>query len=523
MTSRILPLVAAAALAWSGLAHAQPAAPPAPSPGAQPACPAAAYLTLESGRLVAVDWVDYRPGAVHTLAVVNQSRVVDATIDLRPDQSAARSAVLLSIAGEAEPKGPPRQPTVRDLGTGGVYWSDFVTSSLAQAIARARALGQPTARIPALSLFSAARGEALVERLDATDWIVSYHNKRYLALTDAAGCLVSATLPEYGVTIERRFDFPRSAYPPWLRYGAPPDHAYSAQEVAIRAPQGHVLAGTLTLPPSNGKRVAAVVLITGLSPSERNGGDPPWMPLRDLADALTRAGVAVLRVDDRGMGRSTGDHKPSTTEDEAADVRTEIAWLRARRGIDPDRIALAGYSEGGLIGPMIAAADRRIAGVVTLAGPGVPGPELAREQITEMVMRDPYVAAADKAKEIARQLADPLTPREASFLALDPLAYAAQVRCPALIIQGGADITVPLRSAERLAAAMRAGGNRDVTVRIVPGVSHSLLPDPNGLPSGWAYLPAFVTAPQILDELAAWTRAHLATAPLPRGRATSKG
>jgi len=500
-------------LAWGGAVRAQP---PAAPPAAVGACPPAAYLTFESGRLAAVDWVEPRPGAVHTLAIVTQSRIVDATIELRPDQTAARSSVSLSIAGE-----PPASPNARDLGAGAIYWSDFVTSSLAQAIARARLLDEPVAHIPAASLFSSVRGDAVVERLDATDWKVTYHNKRYLALTDRAGCLVAASLPDYGVTIERRLDFPRSAYPLWSAYGAPPDGAYTAQEVSIPSPKGHVLAGTLTLP-RNGRPSAAVVLITGLSPSERNGGAPPWMPFRDLADALTRAGVAVLRVDDRGIAKSTGDHKPSTTFDEADDVRTEVAWLRARRDIDPARIALVGYSEGGLIAPMLAAADHRIAGVVTLAGPGVPGPELAREQITEQVMRDPYIAAADKEKEIARQLADPLSPREASFLGIDPLVYAAQVRCPALIVQGGSDITVPLRSAERLAQAMRAGGNRDVTVRLFPGVSHSLLPDPVGLPTGWAYLPGFITAPAVLDELAAWTRAHLVAAPA-RGRAVAKG
>lgn len=466
-------------------------------------CPPAAYVTLEAGRIAAVNWVEPRGSAVHSYAVLTQSRVVDATFDIRPDQTAARARVIISAAGQT-----PGAPADRDLGQGAIYWSDFVTSSVAQAIARARVLDQPVSRIPAQSLFSSARGEVLVERLDPTDWRVSYHNKRYLALTDPAGCLLAATLPEYGVVIERRLDFPKSAYPLWAAYAAPPDGAYTAKEVAIPAKAGLVLAGTLTLPPHRG-RSAAVVLITGLSPSERNGGAPPWAPLRDYADALTRAGIAVLRVDDRGVGKSTGDHAPSTTFDEADDVRAEVAWLRARPDIDPARIALVGYSEGGLIAPMIAAGDRRIAAIATLAGPGVPGPQLAREQIEEAVNRDPNVPAADKAKEIEKQLADPPTPREASFLAIDPLQYAAQVRQPALIVQGGSDITVPLRSAERLASAMRAGGNRDVTVRILPGVSHAFLPDPGGLPSGWAVLPGFLTAPPVLDELTAWMRARL--------------
>jgi dipeptidyl aminopeptidase/acylaminoacyl peptidase len=335
---------------------------------------------------------------------------------------------------------------------------------------------------------------------------VTYHNKRYLVLTDAQGCMIAATLPDFGVTIERRFDFPRSAYPLWAAYSAPPDHAYSAQDVKI-ATTGHTLAGTLTLPPVK-KRVPAAILITGLSPSERNNGTPPWMPFRDIADSLTRSGVAVLRVDDIGIGQSTGDHAPSTTFDEANDVRAEVAWLRLQPNVDPKRILLVGYSEGGLIAPMVASQDHAIAGIITLAGPGVSGPQLAREQTEAAVYGDPNIAPADREKEIEKELAEPLTPRESAFLTIDPLTYAEKVRCPALILQGGADVTVPVRSAEKLAYAMRGNGNADVTVRIIPGVSHSLLPDPLGLGSGWIYLPAFETSPLVLETMSDWIKSR---------------
>ncbi|PYM04637.1 MAG: hypothetical protein DMD82_13855 [Candidatus Rokuibacteriota bacterium] len=253
----------------------------------------------------------------------------------------------------------------------------------------------------------------------------------------------------------------------------------------------------------------AAVLITGLSPNNRNEGQPPWMPLRDIADALTRAGVAVLRVDDRGVGESTGDRASSTTFDEADDVRTEVAWLRARPGIDRRRIALVGYSEGGLIAPMVAAGDSTIDAIVTLAGPGVSGPEVARYQIEAAVVRDTSIAPSGREAEIRRQLADTLTARERSYLAIDPMQYARRVRCPALILHGATDLHVPARSAERLAWAMRAAGNRNVTVRIFPGVSHSLLYDPIGLNSEWVYLPAFLTAPGILETMSAWLAARL--------------
>jgi dienelactone hydrolase len=472
-----------------------------------PGCGAAAFLTYEHGRLAAVDWVDRTANQLHTRVVETQSHVVDVTIDLRADETAAHSSALISTIGES---GEPMK-AARDLGEGAIYWSPRIPSALEQAIARARVLDKPLSKIPGASLYSDSRVEITVERVDSTDWVIGYQDRKYLTLTDDRGCLLSATLPDYGVVIERRGGFSESQYPPWAPYAAPPDHAYAARDVSIRAPQGHVLAGTFTVP-SNAGRVPAAVLITGLSPHERNNGDAPWMTLRDIADALGRAGIAALRADDRGIGKSTGDNAKLTSFDKADDVRAEVAWLRTQPGVDPTRIMLVGYSEGGLIAPMVAAGDPFIAAVVTLAGPGVPGMEVARYQVQQPILRDPNMSDADKAKAFEKQLEEALkdlSPHETSFMSIDPISYDRQVRCPALIIQGAADTTVPLRSVERIASAMRAGGNADVTVRIIPGVSHSLLPDPVGLSSGWAALPAFLTSPDILDELTRWSAARL--------------
>jgi dipeptidyl aminopeptidase/acylaminoacyl peptidase len=236
------------------------------------------------------------------------------------------------------------------------------------------------------------------------------------------------------------------------------------------------------------------------------------MPLRDLADALSRQGIVVLRVDDRGVAESTGDRASSTTLDEADDVETEARWLRSHSRVDPRRIALVGYSEGGLIAPMVAARDAAIAAIVTMAGPGVSGPEVAHYQIEAAVVRDTSIAPGDREAEIRRQLADTLTTREKSYLSIDPLSYARRVRCPALILHGASDLHVPVRSAERLAEAMRSGGNRDVSVRVFPAISHSFLPDPIGLNSGWAALPGFMTSPQVLQAITDWLGARLVDA-----------
>jgi uncharacterized protein len=478
-----------------------------------PSCGSAAFLTFEQGRLAAVDWVDRTANRLHTRVIETQSHVIDAMIDLRPDETAAHSSAAISTYGE---EGQPAK-AAHDLGEGAIYWSPRIPSSIEQAIARARILDKPLSKIPGASLFSDSRPDITVERVDPTDWVVGYQNKKYLVLTNEHGCMLSATIPDYGVVIERRASYSENNYLPWPPYSTPPDNAYTAQDVSIRAPQGHVLAGTFTVP-AHKDSIAAALLITGLSPHERNNGDAPWMPFRDIADALTRADIAVLRVDDRGIGKSTGDNAKFTSFDKADDVRTEVAWLRAQPGIDPKRIMLVGYSEGGLIAPMVAAKDPSIAGLITLAGPGVSGMEVTRYQVEQPILalgdKDPGISEADREKEFAKQLEDALkdlSPHESSFLTIDPIQYDRQVRCPALIIQGGADATVPVRSAQRIASAMRDGGNSDVTVRIYPGVSHSLLPDPAGLSTGWAALPAFLTTPDLLDELTRWSVAKLKT------------
>ncbi len=481
-------------------------APPIPTTPGAAVCPPSVFVTLEQGKVAAVDWVDYPPTHVHSRTVVNQSQVVDATIEVRPDATASRSSVVLKVAGNE-----PQKPLTRDLGEGAIYWSPRITSSLEQAVVRARILNQSSSKIPAASLYSDTRTEVNVNRIDSSNWEVSYQEKKYLVLTDQQGCMQAATLPDFGVVIERHADFSPGQYPLWPPYSAPPDGAYRAVDVHIPAAGKAVLAGTLTIPFRKG-RVPAVLLITGLSKHERNNGDAPWMPFRDISDALTRAGIAALRVDDRGVGQSTGDQSNWTIFDKADDARAEVAWLRSQARIDGRRIALIGYSEGGLIAPMVAAKDPLIAAVITLSGPGVSGKEVARYQVEQPILRDSSIADADRPKEIANQLNEALkdlTPHESSFLSVDPLEYDRQVHCPSLIIQGGTDATVPVRSAERIANAMRTAGNVDVTVLVFPGVSHSLLPDQAGLPRGWASLPSFLVEPSLLVALADWSADRL--------------
>jgi dipeptidyl aminopeptidase/acylaminoacyl peptidase len=90
------------------------------------------------------------------------------------------------------------------------------------------------------------------------------------------------------------------------------------------------------------------------------------------------------------------------------------------------------------------------------------------------------------------------------FLEYDPLPTARRVRQPVLILQGATDRQVTADQAPELAAALRAGGNRDVTVRVFPGLNHLMVPDPSGMPSGYATLPSGSVDARVLGTLADW-------------------
>ena len=121
------------------------------------------------------------------------------------------------------------------------------------------------------------------------------------------------------------------------------------------------------------------MLLSGSGPQDRDESLLPVAQIKPfalIADALSRAGIAVLRFDDRGVGRSTGDFASATTSDFAADARAAVAYLRARPEIDPARVGVLGHSEGGLEVASMAAADPSLAFVVSMAGPAVPGIEV---------------------------------------------------------------------------------------------------------------------------------------------------
>lgn len=315
-----------------------------------------------------------------------------------------------------------------------------------------------------------------------------------------------------------------------------PPFPYRSLDVSFESVQDGVsLAGTLTLPADPGQHPGAV-LITGSGPQDRDETLLGHKPFHVLADYLTRRGIAVLRYDDRGVGKSSGNHATATTADFADDARAAARFLAQHPDVDSQRIGLIGHSEGALIAALIASSPERttqpnIAFLVSIAGTGVTGAEILAKQ-TELVSK----AAGATQTEISRSLAlqraiiaairksprsanlkdvvkravethlaqlpkserDAVGPKEpiiaraeqwASrwfrfFIDHDPRPNWAQLRCPVLAIWGEYDLQAsPDQNLPEIERALMSGGNENYQVIVLPKLNHLLQTAKTGSPA----------------------------------------
>ena len=283
------------------------------------------------------------------------------------------------------------------------------------------------------------------------------------------------------------------------------------------------LGATLTYPAKGGP-FPAVILITGSGTQDRDETIFGHKPFAVIADYLTRRGYAVLRVDDRGAGVSTGNVRKVTTEDLAKDVETSFLWLKTQKQIDAGRIGLIGHSEGAMIAPMLAARRKDIAFIISLAGPangretmiyqtlepfkqnGASGDYIAYLMAREKILLNNMLSATDSASFMkgidseyrAYLLAAPDSARpnyiqspekyeallapQTAILLLDWWKfliryraddYYSKVKCPVLALGGEKDIQVPnatdLRSID---SSLKKAGNNKVATSLMPGLNH---------------------------------------------------
>lgn len=299
-------------------------------------------------------------------------------------------------------------------------------------------------------------------------------------------------------------------------YDAPPEAPYTAEDVVITTPAGLSLAGTLTLPEGEGA-APAIVMITGSGRQDRDehirGVGPGYRPFRQIADTLSRRGIATLRLDDRGVGGSDAGPDSATVFDVADDFRAALAYLRSRPEIDPGQLAVLGHSEGGVIAPVVASSDTALAALVLLAGPAYTLQRVNRFQRGQQYERNGFTP-----EQIESQLDQ--TDLNAERVALsdpwrravwnyDPLPTARTVRAPVLLLQGDTDVQISPEQADTLAAAFRAGGNLDVTVYHFEDTNHMFLWDDGSRMDGYRSLPSDQVRSEVLGVLADWLVARV--------------
>ncbi|MDO7851017.1 alpha/beta hydrolase family protein [Hymenobacter convexus] len=272
------------------------------------------------------------------------------------------------------------------------------------------------------------------------------------------------------------------------------------------------LGGMLTIPAGPGP-FPAVVLLSDAGPQDRDGTVGDFAPLGLLADYLTRRGVAVLRFDDRGVGKSGGT-PAVTTADLVSDAQAGLNYLRTRPEIDLAHLGLVGHGEGGNVALLAAAQPLPPAYVVALAAYGLPGRDIVVQQqattLRTLGTENAQIEAATKRQqamlEIIRQTTDNAqaqaivanmlkqnnaaidnataqssaaemtSPRYRYFLAFNPVEKLSAVSCPVLLLNGTSDLTI---NADANLNALKNGlsKNKGVTVKKLQGVNHLFQPD----------------------------------------------
>ena len=326
---------------------------------------------------------------------------------------------------------------------------------------------------------------------------------------------------------------------------------YNSEEVTYENTlAGNTLAGTFTFPKSGGP-FPAVILITGSGAQNRNEELLGHKPFLVLSDYLTKLGIAVLRFDDRGVGKSTGDYKSATSKDFATDVLAGIEYLKTRIEVTKNEIGLIGHSEGGLIAPMVAVKSKDVAFIVLMAGPGLPGDQILLKQsaliskaggesdeeikksdeinkkIYDIIKNESdSIKAHQEITAIFKKFYDSLNEEEKKeagdentalqmlsrvespwfklFLRYDPRPTLEKVTCPVLAINGEKDLQVPAK--EDLAAIKEAlikGGNGNFKTVELKGLNHLFQTAVTGAPIEYNTIEETI-APVALHTIGDW-------------------
>ena len=310
------------------------------------------------------------------------------------------------------------------------------------------------------------------------------------------------------------------------------------------------LAATLALPDGGQRRCPAVVLMSGTGQQDRDCTMAGHRVFKEISDYLVSRGVAVLRTDDRGTGKSSGNYNYATTADFAADALAAVAYLKTRPDIDSSQIGLLGHSEGGASISIAASQSPDVAFVISLCGlmtaglssviqqnidivEATPLPEADKKRyhdINERLFRTAYKYADSDSLEQKLYAVHDEWRRDTTnqhirygiymyamtatsswyrfFIRYNPADYLSKVNVPVLLVFGGRDIMVNARQNEE-SAMQCLSHNKDVTVKVFPDINHLLLPCKKGTQDEYASLKDEHVLPELLSLLDSWIHQHL--------------
>ncbi|RIV25243.1 alpha/beta fold hydrolase [Fibrisoma montanum] len=335
-----------------------------------------------------------------------------------------------------------------------------------------------------------------------------------------------------------------------------PPLPYRSDSLTFQNADQSIRYGATLTRPATGQTFPAVVLITGSGPQDRDETLMGHKPFLVIADNLTRNGFAVLRVDDRGFGQTTGNFATATSTDFANDVLAAIAYLKTRPDVDKKRIGLIGHSEGGMIAPMVAVQSPDVAYIVSLAGVSVKGADLLKKQLSAGArlagVSGEALAASDQffSTLIDRIVAQPIdqvipidtlrqvyrtwrkqqpddrarglgmdnepaltpmlmqfsTPWFRNFLRYDPVPTLSKLTIPVLAMNGEKDYQVDATdNLNSFDTNLKRAGNKRYKIVMMPGLNHLFQTAKTG--AGVEYGQIEETfSPKALDIMTAWLK-----------------
>lgn len=341
-----------------------------------------------------------------------------------------------------------------------------------------------------------------------------------------------------------------------------PDSSLAEEQMIVDVNlRGIQLSGTLTLPTTGPGPFPAALLITGSGPQDRDETVAGMKPFRLLAHLLAASGIATLRLDDPGVGGSTGDPMESTIANQVIDMRASLRELGSHPAVDASRIGVIGHSEGALVGAVLGSDTSAVSFVVMLAGPAIPIIQLLEDQAAGVlrmngageeqiasqrrIQQMTYEAArtgegwteigiaierqvraavealppaqrtripdveAFVSAQLTQQLSAARTPWYRSLLLYEPEPDISGIEVPVLALYGGKDVQVPAaRNASAMERILSNAGHEDFRVMTLPHANHLFQLAETGHPAEYATLePAFL--PALAEELVPWLQGHV--------------